>query len=142
VAASIDLARRLVGLAGDDEFVARSLLPIEGVTDVGIGFHAQQAVEKALKAVLAANSIEFPFVHDLASLSRLCEKSGIEVPSTLAGVEDLTPFAVIERYGWEGPGSLDRDQALRWAAAAVAWARQQIQPASAGDTMSDTADDQ
>jgi HEPN domain-containing protein len=142
VATSIDLARRLVGLAGDDEFVARSLLPIEGVTDVGIGFHAQQAVEKALKAVLAAEGIEFPFVHDLASLSRLCEKSGIEVPSTLDGAEDLTPFAVIERYGSEGPGSLDRDRALRWAAAAVEWARLHIEPASTDDTVSDTTDPQ
>jgi len=27
--------------------MARSLLPIEGVTDAGLGFHCQQAVEKS-----------------------------------------------------------------------------------------------
>lgn len=47
MATSIDLARKLAGLAGDDELMARWLLPVEGVTDAGIGFHAQQAVEKA-----------------------------------------------------------------------------------------------
>jgi len=83
-------------------------------------FHAQQAVEKAMKAVLAAKSIEFPFIHDLDSLGRLCEKSGIELPSTLDGMDKLTPFAVIERYGSEVAGPLNRDHALKWASAAVA----------------------
>jgi HEPN domain-containing protein len=129
VATSVDLARKLVGLAGDDELAARSLLPIEGVTDGVLGFHAQQAAEKALKAVLAAKGIEFPFIHNLGHLSKLCKKSGIELPSTLDGVEDLTPFAVIERYGSEEPGPLDRDQALKWAAAAVAWARGVVEEA-------------
>ena len=40
------------GEAIDDEFAARSLLPVEGVTDAILGFHTQQAVEKATKAVL------------------------------------------------------------------------------------------
>lgn len=34
-------ARRLLGAAENDELMARSLLPIEGVTDAGIGFHCQ-----------------------------------------------------------------------------------------------------
>ncbi len=113
----------MVGLAGDDELAARSLLPVEGVTDGILGFHCQQTVEKALKAALAAKGIEFPFIHDLSALGRMCNKSGIELPSHLDGIEDLTPFAVIERYGSDEPGQLDRDQALKWAASAVAWAR-------------------
>jgi hypothetical protein len=36
-----DIAEGLLGLAADDEFMARSLLPIEGVTDAGFGFHTQ-----------------------------------------------------------------------------------------------------
>jgi HEPN domain-containing protein len=60
-----DLPRLLLGLARDDEFAARSLLPVEGVADSILGFHAQQAVEKSLKAALAYRGVEFPYTHDL-----------------------------------------------------------------------------
>lgn len=71
--------------------MARSLLPVEGVTDAGIGFHAQQAVEKAVKA------------HELSYLRELCGESGIDLPSGLAGMEELTVFAAAERYGSSAP---------------------------------------
>jgi HEPN domain-containing protein len=58
-----DLPRLLLGLARDDEFAARSLLPVEGVADSILGFHAQQAVEKSLKAALAYRGVEFPYAH-------------------------------------------------------------------------------
>jgi HEPN domain-containing protein len=50
----------MLALAIADELAARSLLPIHGITDGVVGFHAQQAVEKALKSVLAADGVEFP----------------------------------------------------------------------------------
>ncbi len=40
-----DIAQSLLDLAADDELMARSLLPIEGVSDAGLGFHCQQAVD-------------------------------------------------------------------------------------------------
>jgi len=70
----------LLDLATADEFPARSLLPIEGITDGGLGFHTQQAVEKALKAVLAVNGVEFPYSHDLNGLIGLCRRSGVDIP--------------------------------------------------------------
>jgi HEPN domain-containing protein len=70
----MDVARQLLDLAADDEFMAKSLLPIEGVTDAGLGFHVQQAVEKSLKATLARHEIEFPYSHDLDGLIGLCER--------------------------------------------------------------------
>jgi len=48
---------------------------------------------------------------------------GIELPTTLDGIKALTPFARDERYGSETPTGLDREQALKWAAEAIAWAR-------------------
>jgi HEPN domain-containing protein len=122
MAAAIDLARRLLGAAENDELMARSLLPVEGVSDAGIGLHCQQAVEKAIKAVLAVNAVEFPFTHDLEHLRAVVEHSEVALPATLDGAETLTPFALAERYGSEAPLALDRDQATRWAAAAIAWA--------------------
>lgn len=73
----------LLGAAADDEFMARSLLSIEGVTDAGLGYHTQQAVEKSLKAVLALQSVEFPYTHDLGGLVRLCRTNDIDVPEGL-----------------------------------------------------------
>lgn len=135
MATQLDLARRLLGAAKDDELTARSILPIEGIADTIIGFHAQQAVEKSIKAVLAANAIKFPFIHDLESLIELCKNSEIEVPSTLHATKALTPFAAAERYGSEIPIGLDRDQALQWATEATTWAQGIVeQPTSGHDS--------
>ena len=56
-----DLARRLLGAAREDELAAISVLRVEGISDAIVGFHAHQAVEKAIKAVLSAKGAEFPF---------------------------------------------------------------------------------
>jgi HEPN domain-containing protein len=120
---SADLPELLLGLARDDEFAARSLLPVEGVADAILGFHAQQAVEKALKAALASRAIEFPYTHDLDGLLELCRTNGLDVPPGLDGVDRLAPYGVHIRYGTSRGGALDRDQALAWAASAIEWAR-------------------
>ena len=123
MSAAGDLPGTLLGLARDDEFAARSLLPIAGVADSILGFHAQQAVEKALKAVLAARGVVFPYTHDLDGLLELCESSGLKAPNTLDGVDRLAPYGVHMRYGTGQAQRLDREQALRWAAAAIDWAQ-------------------
>jgi HEPN domain-containing protein len=131
-----DLARRLLGAAKEDELAARAVLGVAGIADSIVGFHAHQAVEKAIKAALAARGTEFPFTHDLARLRDFASASGIELPSTLKDVEDLNPFARDERYGSEVPLGLDRDQALKWAAEATAWAQTIVQPTSSAADQS------
>jgi HEPN domain-containing protein len=126
MATSADLARRLLAAAENDELMAKSVLPVPGVTDAGVGMLAQQAVEKAIKAVLAAREADFPFTHNLRVLREFAKDSGAELPTTLEGIDTLTPFASDERYGAETPLGLDRDQALTWAATAVEWARGMI----------------
>lgn len=80
-----------------------------------------------MKAVLASKGIKFPFVHNLGYLRELCENSRIELPSTLDGMEYLTPFAATMRYGSSEPVRLDRDKAIAWATSAVAWARSAVE---------------
>jgi HEPN domain-containing protein len=134
-----DLARRMLAAAENDELMAKSVLPVPGVTDAGVGMLAQQAVEKAIKAVLAAKETEFPFTHDLEKLREFAKESGIELPTTLDGIEALTPFASDERYGAETPIGLDREQALKWVAAVIAWAQGIIeQPDPRQDSATDS----
>ncbi len=121
-----DVPHALLDRAVEDELMARSLLPVKGVTDAGIGFHVQQAVEKSLKAVLATKKVEYPYSHDLDGLLRLCEKHRIEVPDDLSGVGRMSVFGVTLRYDASPTAQLDRDQALTWAATAITWAKNTI----------------
>lgn len=50
------------------------------VADEIVGFHAQQAVEKLLKAVLAARDIRAPRSHSVSELFDLVTESGVHVP--------------------------------------------------------------
>ncbi|HLF88313.1 MAG TPA: HEPN domain-containing protein [Anaerolineales bacterium] len=59
-----------------------------------VGFHAQQAIEKSLKAVLFAHQIEFDRSHDLVKLAGLLRVHQIEVP-----VEDKKWFFGNRRGG-------------------------------------------
>ena len=93
------------------------------VSDFIVGFHAEQAVEKALKSVLAIRAVEYPFTHDLELLVALCERAGVILPAEFADVPRLSPYAAQLRYGSGGPSTVDRSTALRWATVAVDWAR-------------------
>jgi HEPN domain-containing protein len=94
------LARQLLDRADDDVAAADALLHADRVSDAIVGFHAQQAVEKALKAVLAAHHVEYPFTHDLQLLVALCEQGGAPMPADLADdVPRLSPYATRLRYG-------------------------------------------
>ncbi len=120
---SHETARGLLARASDDAAAVHAALDVAGITDGIVGFHAQQAVEKALKAVLASRDVEFPFTHDLEGLLELCARSQIEVPEALVSSAGLlTPYAVRHRYGEEPPKLVDRQTAERLAALAVAWA--------------------
>jgi HEPN domain-containing protein len=61
-------------------------------------FNAQQAVEKAIKALLLYRGVRFPYVHDLAELVSLLEAAGEEIPSRIHEAKQLTDFAVEARY--------------------------------------------
>lgn len=121
-----DLAKQLLGLAREDLAAALALRDAEGVSAAKTGFSAQQAVEKAIKAVLATQDDEFPFTHNLTLLMQLCEDAGHPVPPDLAEADRLTPYAVAIRYGLANPESVAPDEAVRWAARAVDWAAAEI----------------
>jgi len=61
-------------------------------------FQAQQATEKAIKAVLLHRHVRFPYIHDLSELVNLLRKSGEKIPPFLEEAVELTDFAVEARY--------------------------------------------
>lgn len=61
------------------------------------GFHAQQAVEKALKAWLALLGVEYPRTHDLSFLLNMLKDQGQNVES-LYDLIEFNPYAVQYRY--------------------------------------------
>jgi HEPN domain-containing protein len=72
----VDLARRFLVLADRDIKTVRQLAGIPESDDEAIGFHAQQAIEKCLKAVLALHEVPFRKTHDLAELVDLLRDQG------------------------------------------------------------------
>lgn len=126
-----DLPGDLLTLAREDLIAAEALENDERVSDSSVGFHAQQAVEKALKAAISSRGLEFPFTHDLGLLMQLCEDAGFKLPAELAEADRLTPYAAAIRYGLGNPKSVAVERAIRWAAVAIEWANACIQ--SPGD---------
>lgn len=95
-------------------------------------FDAQQAAEKALKALCIENSISFPYVHDLARLITLLEEEGISVPDEVREAARLTRYAITTRYpGLDEPVSEgDYERAVRIANRVVEWVSGQIEDSS------------
>lgn len=121
-----DLAQQLLGLARDDLAAARTLSEA-GSSASMVGFHCQQAVEKALKAVLASDGGEFPYSHNITLLIQLCEDADAPVPEGLGDVDRLTPFAVHMRYGTAAPTpAVDLADGLKWAEQTIRWAEGRV----------------
>jgi len=68
-----------------------------------IAFHAQQAVEKALKALLIQRQVEFPRTHIIGVLLVFCKESGYKIEENLEEAATLSRYAIASRY----PGETD-----------------------------------
>jgi HEPN domain-containing protein len=84
--------------AENDATAAREFAGNREISDEIIGFHAQQAVEKWLKAVMAQLGLPQQRTHDIDQLSRLLEEQGVDLPAPRSSLAELTDFAVPLRY--------------------------------------------
>jgi HEPN domain-containing protein len=103
-----ELALLLVRKAEGDESVLAKLLDDPDVPDDILGFHAQQATEKRLKAVLAFHEVDYERTHSIGYLTSLLEHHGIAPPEGREQIEELTPWAVAARYEDRFEEVLDR----------------------------------
>lgn len=105
---------------------AKATLPGAYLED--LCFDAQQAAEKAIKALLLKQQGSFPYTHDLADLVTLLQESGEEIPDTVKQAGRLTRFAVVTRY----PGVIEpvtdeeHREAVAIAEAVVQWVEKQL----------------
>ncbi len=101
--ATIDIIREWVAKAENDLKNAVHTLTMgqDCPTDT-VAFHAQQCVEKYLKAILLSEAIPFPKTHSIRALMALLPKP-VHVSLDGASQDRLTAYATVMRYPDAGP---------------------------------------
>lgn len=123
-----ELAQLMLQKARQDFDAVKNFGASNKIADEIIGFHAQQAVEKALKAILTRAGVEFEHTHDLVSLLEEVGKLGHKPPAQSDDVEELTPFGVQFRYSiLSDDEPLDRPAAIQLAEKFIEWAREIVE---------------
>lgn len=89
-------------------------------------FHAQQYVEKAIKAVLVSNGIVFRRTHDLGELTELLVQQGIVLPMPKDKLIRLNPFAATLRYQDVEFPSIETDEVLEIIEMTCVWLKEQL----------------
>ena len=123
---SSEEASQLLRAAEKDWRTVCQLADLDDSEDVVIGFHAQQMVEKLLKALLVAAGRSYPLTHDLDRLIGLVAETGKDMTAYF-DLGDLNPYAVELRYGLDDDqeSQLDRhqllDQCFQFRAAVQGW---------------------
>lgn len=93
-----DLAMLLMDKAAGDEKILFRLIDEDDIPDDGLGFHAQQAVEKMVKAVLAHHDVLYERTHNIAYLLKLLDGASIPKPDNAGELPNLSPWAAEFRY--------------------------------------------
>ena len=112
--------RRLVLMAQKDFQAMTGMGNVEVFSDEVFGFHAQQAVEKSLKAWLVLNGKEYPLTHSLRVLMAELTRTGEDMEPLMDLVE-LNAYAVQYRYDSIEPDEvpLDRTEMVKKVGALV-----------------------
>lgn len=100
----------------------------EGVLYEDLCYQAQQAAEKALKAVYLSRQVPFAYIHNIDTLLLGLESIGLEIPESVDAAGELTRYAIETRY----PGAFDpitpedHTRAIGLAETVLGWAQVQI----------------
>lgn len=117
--------------AKSDLAIAKAPLPEDAFYE-DLCFHAQQAAEKALKAIYQHYGWGFRYTHDLETLLSGLRDNGLQIPDAIIETDTLSRFAWETRY----PGLMEAitveeyKEALLMAEAVISWANQVVNPMS------------
>ena len=105
----LEQARILLAAAERDSTALHGMGDSAVFADEIFGFHAQQAIEKLLKAWLASLGEIYPLSHDLASLLDMLSARDLDV-ARFDELVDYTRYAVRLRYAAVDPGAKPIDR--------------------------------
>ena len=128
--ARVDEARSLLALAFEDAAAFRVLISSGSVRPATALFHAQQAVEKAIKAVLVLNGVPFGRTHDLVELGYRAEEAVPDSPFAVDQLIRLNPYAVAFRYAELTVDLIETEEADELVTSVTAWADSRIRMAA------------
>lgn len=94
----LEHARMMLNLAKQDFLALKGMTDFEIFADGIFGFHAEQAIEKALKAWLSRIHVAYPKTHDLDKLIDLLIEHEQVVPEEFYLLKNYSDFAVRLRY--------------------------------------------
>ena len=117
-----------IARAEEDFTLACSALRRKKPLLYGATFHAQQCVEKYIKALLVARGLVFPRTHDLVALTDLCLQGGIIIPVEQEALDRLAAYAVQVRYPGEDPALDETREALQVAQTVCRFVRKFLNP--------------
>lgn len=114
--------------AKSDLAIAKAPLPQDAFFE-DLCFHAQQAAEKALKAVYQHNGWTFRYTHDLEVLISGLLREGVVVPEEVAEADTLSAYAWQARYPSldESVSEAEYERAIRMAETVLKWATKQVE---------------
>jgi len=123
----INSIKTWIKYAKSDLDLARISVP-ETVLLETLCFHAQQAAEKSLKALLLYYSISIPRTHSIAFLLELVQNE-VLIPSSIQDASILTDYAVETRYPgfYEPVTHTEYEEAVDLAETIVLWVESIIQ---------------
>jgi len=117
----------LLRKAAADEALVEKVIDDHDIANELVGYHCQQAVEKLLKARLVDLGVNYPKTHNLLALVELLEAQGKQLPSDLADLDRLTPYATIYRYeDLPQIGAFDRKMAREFIRRLRAWVEAEL----------------
>ncbi len=120
-------ALRLAALAERDARVFAVLCAHGPESDFpAAAFHAQQSIEKAIKAVLCLKGAEFRRTHDLIELSGRVADAGAPIPVDDNLLRRLTPYGVEFRYDDTAMPLIDSASAAHAVDICLSWCSGQL----------------
>ena len=106
-----ELVQRWFSMAEEDYAVAAWIAQNGSLSASAVGFHSQQAVEKAIKAYLVSQQLEFQKTHDIDRLIDLLIPEDPDLAETLREASFLTVYSVETRYPGDSPPMTQDDSA-------------------------------
>ena len=123
------LARIWLKRAKSNLQIAKAGKVFEDILYEDLCFDCEQAVEKALKALLVSIDVSFPRTHSISHLIELIEGQNIKLPDEIMDSISLTAYAVSTRYlgDFEPVDEQEYQETLETAEKAFNWVRKIIE---------------